>query len=216
MSRRTLGALLCLALLTLSCEIVRPASRPAALPEAPTGLRERGSKDQADEAVSEAIAYFRSKQSGLTDAEIARVAAATIQEARRHELDPRLVMAVIHVESRGNAFARSPVGALGLMQIMPATGEELAAVLEVSWPGPQALFDPMLNVRLGTAYLRQLEDRYGSTATALAAYNAGPGRIDRKLRRGAPLPDGYSDAVLAAYHARRGMFGPSIPTSYRH
>jgi soluble lytic murein transglycosylase len=172
---------------------------------------------ELDPAVASAIAYFRSKRSGLTEAEIQRVALATVREARRHHLDPRLVMAVIHIESRGNAFARSPVGAIGLMQIMPATGEELAANLELPWPGPPALFDPILNVRLGTAYLKQLEKRFGSTKTALAAYNAGPGRIDRRLRRGAAPPAGYSDSVLAAYATQRTQHSrEAVPVSYRH
>jgi soluble lytic murein transglycosylase len=172
---------------------------------------------ELDPAVANAIAYFRSKRSGLTEAEIEHVALVTVREARRQDLDPKLVMAVIHIESRGNAFARSPVGALGLMQVMPATGEELAANLELPWSGPHALFDPILNVRLGTAYLKQLERRFGSTKTALAAYNAGPGRIDRRLRRGAAPPAGYSDSVLAAYATQRALHGPQIvPVSYRH
>ena len=74
--------------------------------------------------------------------------------------------------------------------------------LGIEWRGPQSLFDPILNVRIGVAYLRQLADRYeGDIATALAAYNWGPGRIDGKLRRGVPLPTVYDQSVLAASDA---------------
>ncbi len=88
------------------------------------------------------------------------------------------------------------------MQILPSTGEWLAARAGVEWRGPQSLFDPVVNVKIGVAYLRQLADRYdGDIATALAAYNWGPGHIDGRLRRGVPLPTVYAQSVLAAYGA---------------
>ena len=112
------------------------------------------------------------------------------------------MLAVIHVESRYNAFAVSPVGAMGLMQIMPATGVELAARTGIPWRGPQTLFDPILNVRMGVAYLRELTNRFGDIELALAAYNWGPSHIDRRLRRGTPAPVVYPRLVLDAYAAK--------------
>ena len=67
------------------------------------------------------------------------------------------------------------------------------------YQGPTTLFDPIVNVRLGVAYLRQLSDRYGRIQVALAAYNWGPGRIDRRMRRGTALPVGYANKVLDHY-----------------
>jgi soluble lytic murein transglycosylase-like protein len=216
MGRRFFCALLCLLVPTLSCDILRSTPAQRASDSLALSAQET-TRPKTDPALASALAYFRSKRSGLTEAEIERVATVTVREARRHQLDPGLVMAVIHIESRGNTFARSPVGAMGLMQVMPATGEELAAELELPWPGPHALFDPVLNVRLGTAYLKQLHERFGSTRTALAAYNAGPGRIDRRLRRGAALPASYSDSVLAAYDAPPTQRNrPVAPVSYQY
>ncbi len=151
--------------------------------------------------IHRAIRYLQERRSGLSEAEIAQVAATIVRDANLHEIDPNLVLAVIHIESRGNAYALSPVGAMGLMQIMPPTGEELAARLGIPWSGSQTLFDPLLNVRIGIAYLEQLENRYGSMTTALAAYNWGPGRIDSRIRHGVALPVVYSGSVLATYRA---------------
>ena len=142
-------------------------------------------------------------RSGLSEPELAVVAEAVVAESLRHELDPALVLAVMHVESRFNTYAVSPKDALGLMQLLPSTGAWLAPQVGVEWQGPQTLFDPVQNVRLGTAYLKQLVDRYdGNIRTALLAYNWGPGRIDRRLRRGTPLPREYAQLVFAAYSPR--------------
>ena len=90
--------------------------------------------------------------------------------ARRHGVDPDLVHAVIAVESGYRASAQSSAGAQGLMQLMPGTQRDL---------GVSDAFDPRQNVDAGVAYLRRLTDKFGTTALALAAYNAGPGAVRR-------------------------------------
>ena len=98
-------------------------------------------------------------------------------EASQRELDPAWVIAVARQESAMDPLARSRVGALGLMQLMPATGRELARQLQVDLSDHQSLTQPELNIRFGSHYLRQMLDRFEHPILATAAYNAGPHRV---------------------------------------
>jgi soluble lytic murein transglycosylase len=99
--------------------------------------------------------------------------------ARAVRLDPWLVASVVLEESAFNPLAVSRVGARGLLQVMPATGEELARRMGVRNFRSDRLFEPALNLRLGCVYLRDQVDRLGSLPVALAAYNAGGTRAAR-------------------------------------
>ena len=127
------------------------------------------------------------------------LARALLEASREHGLQPAFVLAVIEVESRFDPYAVSHKGALGLMQVLPSTGAPIARRLGIPWRGPQTLFDPHANVRIGVAYLSELLDRYANVRAALAAYNWGPGEIDNRLRQGVVLPASYAERVLDAY-----------------
>jgi soluble lytic murein transglycosylase len=98
--------------------------------------------------------------------------------ARNYRLDPALLAAVIYQESKFNVHARSSSGAVGLMQLLPATAEGIAVHTGGSRFRVSDLDDPEINVRYGAWYLRHLLDRYGDERTALAAYNAGQDNVD--------------------------------------
>ena len=112
------------------------------------------------------------------------------EAARRFAIPERWIRAVMRVESRGEPAAVSPKGAMGLMQIMPATWEELRARHHLGMDA----FNPHDNILAGAAYLAELHDLYGSPGF-LAAYNAGPGRYEKHLVTGNPLPAETIDYV---------------------
>jgi len=130
--------------------------------------------------------------------------AAFIGEAsRRFAIPEHWIRAVMQLESGANDRAISPKGALGLMQIMPRTWVELSVRYELGVDP----FDPHDNIQAGTAYLREMHDRFGS-AGFLAAYNAGPERYKQHLTTARPLP-----AETQAYVA---ALAPVIDPEQRH
>jgi len=121
-------------------------------------------------------------RSALTERAQRRVAIAIAREAEANGLDPLLVVAVIRTESAFNAYAVSGVGAMGLMQMMPTTGNFLATRRGTTLRHRQTLFDVELNIELGTAYLASLLREFGSVEASLLAYNGGPAYARRVLR----------------------------------
>lgn len=120
----------------------------------------------------------------------------------RYRIDPALLSAMVHAESRYRMDAVSPKGALGLMQVMPDTARSLG----VSQPR-LLLTDAELAVETGARYLKQLQDRFGNNVTlVVAAYNAGPGAVERHGRRVPPYREtqGYVRSVLTRYASTRG------------
>lgn len=110
--------------------------------------------------------------------------ALVAEVAQRHGFEAALLHAVIRVESAYDPAARSPKGALGLMQVMPATGARFGAVY------PSQLLDPAVNVDVGARYLRWLSSRFGDRLDlVLAAYNAGEGAVKRYGNRVPPYPE---------------------------
>jgi len=104
--------------------------------------------------------------------------------AHNYRLDPALLAAVIYQESKFKATAKSDRGAVGLMQLLPATAEGIAARTGGSKFQVSDLYDPEINVRYGAWYLRHLLDKYHSERVALAAYNAGQANVDSWRKRG--------------------------------
>ncbi|MGY3533388.1 hypothetical protein ACVILK_003027 [Bradyrhizobium embrapense] len=135
---------------------------------------------------------------------------AFIEEAsQRFAIPARWICSVLSIETAGDMHAKSPKGAMGLMQIMPATWAELRQRYDLG----NDPYDPRDNILAGTAYLRELLDRYGSRG-AFAAYNAGPTRYEEHLA-GAPLPDETRAYVAKLANLLGIQLPPTCTTSWR-
>nr|WP_262922471.1 lytic transglycosylase domain-containing protein [Brevundimonas diminuta] len=131
--------------------------------------------------------------------------AANIAEAsQRFGIPEHWIRAVLRAESAGDVRAVSAAGAMGLMQVMPDTW----AGLRVRHGLGRDPYDPRDNILAGTAYLREMFDRYGNVAAMLAAYNAGPGRYNEHSATGRPLP-AETRAYVAALAPILGGAAPS-------
>lgn len=129
------------------------------------------------------------------------VAGTLSAAAERHDIDPLLLHAIAHVESRHNPQAISPAGARGLMQVMPATAKRFGLKDPV-----RELMQAPLNVEASAAYLKTLQARFGNDLRlVLAAYNAGEGAVERHGRRVPPYAEtqAYVQQVLGAYQGLR-------------
>jgi soluble lytic murein transglycosylase len=109
--------------------------------------------------------------------------------AALHDLDPALVFGLMRQESMMDKMATSTVGAKGLMQLMPDTGQQIAKALHETWHSENDLFNPDLNIKYGSYYFKQLLKQFnGHAALATAAYNAGPSRVKKWLPKGKTMP----------------------------
>jgi soluble lytic murein transglycosylase-like protein len=134
-----------------------------------------------------------------------RALAGFIAEAStRFAVPASWIRAVMQIESGGDQRAASPRGALGLMQLMPGTWVEISARYQLGLDP----FDPHDNILAGAAYLKEMDDRFGSTGF-LAAYHAGPARYEQHLATGKSLPPetiAYVAAVTAVLAQEQGRY----------
>jgi soluble lytic murein transglycosylase len=117
--------------------------------------------------------------------------------ARRHDLDPALLAAVIYQESKFRSDAKSSSGAIGLMQLTPETARGIAIRTHGDAFHTQDLYNPEINIRYGSWYLDNLFKKYGSERLVLAAYNAGQGNVDKWRANGEPIQFSETKAYVA-------------------
>ena len=141
-------------------------------------------------------------KTGLNDNEKDQISKFILKQSKKYGYDPLFLTALIITESSFNHRAKSKVGALGLMQIRLRTGKALATEANMKWRGKHTLYHPENNIALGSYYLSKLIKRFGDMKTALEAYNHGPTRTARYLRRGKKTYK-YSHKVFTIYNQIR-------------
>jgi len=145
----------------------------------------------------------------IPEAQAAEIAAVIDRNARLYGFDPFLILAVVSVESRGHIDAvghymsGAESGATGMMQIMPSTARLVAPQLGVKNISREDLFDPSVNLAVGTAILLKMIHRYGDLRLGIMAYNVGPNVLERALHGEGTLPSSYYAKVMAAYRSIR-------------
>ena len=126
------------------------------------------------------LAIFAAKQAAKNQIILSRSGYPTFDIKNYTDISPALIYAMIRQESGFDQYAKSARGALGMMQLMPATARQMAKNLGLTYSKKRLLNDPAYNMRLGSAYMTGLLKKYdGHLPLALAAYNAGPSRVKK-------------------------------------
>lgn len=128
---------------------------------------------------------FKDRLDRYPAAESAKVAQAFLDACNTYHFDPAFILSVIEAESRFRVGVVSSAGAVGLMQLMPATARVISSRAGIRYTGERALRDPATNIRIGVAYLSILREKYRNSSPyfMVAAYNMGPAKLDELRAR---------------------------------
>ncbi len=151
------------------------------------------------QAIQEILAVLERHPTGLANVTKEELAEVIYEEAIRYNYDPKFLLALIAIESSFQNWSVSEQGAKGLMQIMPYVAESVARELGIEWGGDRTLFNPFLNIRIGSYYLFQLNKDFNDLRLALVAYNYGPTYIKGLQERKQKIPIHYYQRVVTAY-----------------
>ena len=179
---------------------------PVPLPPAPEPLTAAPPKQ-----LLKIHAILTSHRPDIAPDESWRWAEVILEESSKRHLDPLLVLALIRVESNFRPWAISPKGARGMMQIMPKTGKFIARSLADEYGlhaaafTPEALDDPVLNLRFGIYYLHNMRNKFQDLHLALTAYNVGPSETQSRIDNDLEISEDFAGLVLDAFgHYKRG------------
>lgn len=161
------------------------------------------SNDETERSTfSYVLDVVKDHRTGLGSIEEFKLAQVILGESIAHKIDPLFVLALIKTESTFYNWSKSFNGAVGLMQILPSTGKQLAGELKLKWKGEETLLNPFVNVKMGVHYFSSLKEHYNhDTKVSLAAYNIGPNHIDSKLKQGETVGHRFSERVLYNYRS---------------
>lgn len=153
-------------------------------------------KEKRIKEIKRILERFPTDLASHTKDELAKV---IYEEAVHYNHDPKIILAIISIESSFRNRSVSEKGAKGLMQIMPYVAEEIAKQIGIEWRGDSTLFNPFLNIKLGVYYLTQLITDFKNLDIALAAYNYGPSYVKSLIEKKQKIPIHYYQRVISTY-----------------
>ncbi|MBU1320141.1 MAG: lytic transglycosylase domain-containing protein [Candidatus Zixiibacteriota bacterium] len=145
-------------------------------------------------------------QIGMRPSEIGTLANVVYNESRKYGYDPLLLLALIQVESSFKKEQVSNMGAIGLMQVKPSIGSDVANRRGIDWHNRSMLLEPDYNVELGSLYLFELVLKFGDLKEAITAYNIGPTRLSRLQHDDITPPNAYLAKVLKKYRSLKAEY----------
>ncbi len=155
--------------------------------------------EQHDCTVDNIVSYLEEQMPRMPEERLREIATHVYLESKKRNLDYRLVLAVMKIESNFKGDAVSSKGARGLLQIKPSLGRGIAETLGITWSGDRTLHEPGNNIKFGVYHLSQLIDDFENLQWALYAYNSGSTRArERSSQRKQPELR-YAKAVLSEY-----------------
>lgn len=153
-------------------------------------------REEAIREIVELLGKYPTDLALVTKEELAEV---IYEEALRYNYDPKFIVALIGIESSFQNWSVSERGAKGLMQIMPYVAQSLVGELGIEWNGDSTLFNPFLNVKIGTHYLTRLWSDFNDLGLALEAYNHGPTKVKALVDEKKKVPRRFYQKILDVY-----------------
>jgi hypothetical protein len=138
-------------------------------------------------------------QIGFTDEEKNQLADVISSECKKYDYDPMFLMSLIITESSFMQGQTSCVGARGLMQIRPFVGRSLADKMGIEWEGSSTLFEPELNIQMGSRHLFDMILKFKDVRQAIISYNLGETALRHRMRLDKPLPRSFLNKVMTNY-----------------
>ncbi len=148
---------------------------------------------------AEIVDYLKSQNADWSERQLKSIAREVYKESEENNIDYRLILALMKVESNFKHDAVSSKGARGLLQIKPSLGRSVAVGMGLKWRGDTQLHEPDQNIKIGVHHLSDLLSDFGSLPSALGAYNAGPAKAKKKAAANSHASPRFANAVLQEF-----------------
>lgn len=163
------------------------------------GIMVEDTKSEKAIIIEKTVSYLMERKPGIPEDRIKIIANSVYDESKKYDLDYRLVLAIMKVESNFKNEAVSRRGARGLMQINPSSAKAIARQSGVEIKGAKCLHEPEKNIQLGVSYLSRLHNMFENIVSALHAYNAGPGRVQKPDSEQKAKTTSFTRKVMSEY-----------------